>query len=510
MNVGPRPATLRVNDEIGGAPSVRVRRANDHDVDGRRDIVLYWMIAARRTQYNFALDRAVAWAHALGKPLVVLEALRVDYPWASDRLHRFILDGMRDNEARLARSPVRYYPYVEPAHGEGRGLLAAFAARAAIVITDEFPCFFLPRMVAAAAKSIDAPLEVVDGNGLMPLAATERDFYAAAHFRRYVQKSLATHLEQFPRKNAFARWRAPTTWTVPRAITKAWPRAAKKLLAGDAALLSRLPIDHDVPIATMRGGGDAAQRALRRFVRTRLDGYARQHNDPSADATSRMSPYLHFGHVSAHEIALAVFAHEGWSPDRMSQRATGARGGWWGMSEGAEAFLDQLIVWRELAYNTCAKRPKDYDRYASLPDWARSTLEKHARDPRPFVYTRADFEAGRTHDELWNAAQEQLRREGFYHNYLRMLWGKKILEWSKSPREALGSMIAIMNRWSLDGRNPNSYAGYFWTLGRYDRPWPERAIYGKVRSMSSERTAEKVDVERYLRDYAPKPPRADR
>lgn len=490
-------------DEIGGAPPVRVRRANAIDVDPNKEIVLYWMIAARRTSWNFALDRAVAWARALDKPLVVLEALRVDYPWASDRLHCFILDGMRDNDAHFADAPVTYHPYVEAARGKGRGLLAAFAERAAVVVTDEFPCFFLPRMVAAAAKAIDATLEVVDGNGLLPLAATERDFSMAAHFRRYAQKAFHEHLGHFPSKKPFAEWSAPTSWSVPARITRSWPRAAKRLLDGDPAALAALPIDHDVPVVSMRGGSDAAQKALRRFVRDRLDTYKETRNEPAADATSRMSPYLHFGHISAHEIAAAVFRHEDWSPDRMNPRATGSREGFWGMREGAEVFLDQLITWRELAYNTCAKHPKDYDRYSSLPEWARSTLEGHTRDPRPFVYSRADLEKARTHDPLWNAAQEQMRREGFFHNYMRMLWAKKILEWSKTPRAALGSMIAIMNRWSLDGRDPNSYAGYFWALGRYDRPWPERPVYGNVRSMSSDRTAEKVDVEPYLQKFDP-------
>ncbi len=167
------------------------------------------------------------------------------------------------------------------------------------------------------------------------------------------------------------------------------------------------------------------------------------------------------------------------------------------MSEGAEAFLDQLVVWRELAHTTCAQRP-DHDRYESLPDWARATLERHRGDRRPHLYTRRQLEEARTHDELWNAAQRQLTREGWFHNTMRMLWGKKILEWSRSPREALATMMAIMDRWSLDGRDPCSYAGYFWILGRYDRPWPERQVYGAVRSMSSARTAAKYDVARYL------------
>jgi deoxyribodipyrimidine photo-lyase len=191
--------------------------------------------------------------------------------------------------------------------------------------------------------------------------------------------------------------------------------------------------------------------------------------------------------------------HEGWSLGKLSAKATGSREGWWGVSPGAEAYLDQLLVWRELAFNTAARRPDTYDSYDSLPAWALATLADHAGDVRPFAYSRDQLEAAETHDPLWNAAQREMRRDGWFHNYMRMLWGKKILEWSASPRDALATMIHLMNRWSLDGRDPNSYAGYLWTLGRYDRPWPERQIYGKVRSMSSERTARKVRVREYLK-----------
>jgi deoxyribodipyrimidine photo-lyase len=172
------------------------------------------------------------------------------------------------------------------------------------------------------------------------------------------------------------------------------------------------------------------------------------------------------------------------------------------MSAGAEARLDELVTWRELGFNMAARRD-DYDRYESLPDWARKTLEKHQRDRRPTVYSLEDFEAAATHDPLWNAAQRQLVREGRIHNYLRMLWGKKILEWSASPRDALETMIELNNRFALDGRDPNSYSGIFWCLGRYDRAWgPERPIFGTVRYMSSENTARKLHVTQYLRRYA--------
>ncbi len=193
---------------------------------------------------------------------------------------------------------------------------------------------------------------------------------------------------------------------------------------------------------------------------------------------------------------------EDWSPGRLADRPTGSREGWWGASGEAEGFLDEIVTWRELGYNMAAKRA-DHDRYESLPAWARATLEDHLGDERAQVYDLAAFEHAQTHDALWNAAQRQLVREGRIHNYVRMLWGKKILEWTRTPRDALRVMIELNNKYALDGRDPNSYSGIFWCLGRYDRPWgPERAIFGKVRYMSSENTARKVRVADYLRKYA--------
>jgi deoxyribodipyrimidine photo-lyase len=191
----------------------------------------------------------------------------------------------------------------------------------------------------------------------------------------------------------------------------------------------------------------------------------------------------------------------GWSEDHLAPKATGSNTGWWGVPPSVEAYLDQLLTWRELGYNSCALTD-NYDRYESLPNWAQKTLADHANDKRPHLYTLEQFETARTHDTLWNAAQRQLVREGRIQNYLRMLWGKKILEWTASPREALEILIQLNNKYALDGRNPNSYSGLFWVLGRYDRAWgPERPIFGKIRYMSSDNTARKIDVRQYVKTW---------
>jgi len=484
-------------------PTSRLSACNEAPVRPERDFVLYWMVATRRAAWSFALERAVERARELDRPLVVLEALRCDYRWASDRLHRFVLDGMADNARALARRRVLYYPYVEPRPGAGRGLLAALASRAAVVVTDDFPTFFVPRMVAAAARRLDVLLERVDSNGLLPMRAASTVFPSAYAFRRHLQKTLADHLAAPPAADPLARLALPRLEALPPAVLRRWPAADRALLAGGDAALAGLPIDHRVGPIELRGGPRAAEARLARFLDDGIDRYADQRNDPEREATSRLSPYLHFGHVSVHQILAALAARETWSTSSLSRRATGQREGFWGLSAPIEAFLDQLVTWREVGFNLAAQRP-DHASYASLPAWAQATLDRHRGDRRRWVYDLAALDEARTHDPLWNAAQTQLRREGRIHNYLRMLWGKKVLEWSPTPEAALDTLIALNDRYAVDGRDPNSYSGIGWILGRYDRPWaPERPIFGRIRYMSSDNTARKLRVRGYLERFAP-------
>jgi deoxyribodipyrimidine photo-lyase len=397
---------------------------------------------------------------------------------------------------------VHYYPYVEPHPGAGKGLLAKLAASACVVVTDEFPCFFLPRMVASAARQLSVRLEQVDSNGLLPLRASPHDFPTAYSFRRFLQKTLPKHLADFPRPDPLARRKLPPLGQSLRNVQRHWPPAGATLLRGDVSALAALPIDHSVRVATIRGGRDAAQARLRYFLKNGLPHYDAARNEPGQDVTSGLSAFLHFGHISAHQVFRQVMATANWRPDNLAVRVTGSRQGWWGASVQVEAFLDQLVTWRELGYNFCAHRA-DYARYVSLPAWTKKTLAEHARDEREYVYSLEQFEQARTHDALWNAAQVQLVREGRIHNYLRMLWGKKILEWSRSPRRALEIMIELNNKYALDGRDPNSYSGIFWCMGRYDRPWgPERPVFGTVRYMSSQNTARKLRIKSYIRLHA--------
>lgn len=493
---------------MAAIPELRLESCNDRPIRPGGEFVLYWMIAFRRTHWNFALDQAIVRAKELQRPLVILEALRCDYPWASDRLHRFVLEGMAEKVRQLEAARVLYYPYVERAIGEGKGLLVALARHACLVVTDDFPCFFLPRMIHAASKRLPVCLEKIDSNGLLPLRASEQVFTTAHSFRRFLQKNLPIHLAHFPKADPLARLDLPKLKTLPKEITKRWPAASLKWLEGPPSP-AELPINHNIVAATgpeaLHGGEMIARGKWRAFLARKIGAYGEVRNQPEHDGTSGMSPYLHFGHISAHQMFHDLMSREKWSEAKLAHRADGSRQGWWGVRAPAEQFLDQLVTWREVGFNFSSHR-EDYDRYQSLPEWALRTLGQHARDERQFVYTLRHFASARTHDPLWNAAQRQLVTEGRMHNYLRMLWGKKILEWSETPEHALETMIELNNRYALDGRNPNSYSGIFWCLGRYDRPWgPERPIFGNVRYMSSENTARKLQVKDYLRKYGEAP-----
>jgi deoxyribodipyrimidine photo-lyase len=481
----------------------RVRALNERRVRPGGSWVLYWMTSFRRAGSNFALDRAIEHARSLEQPLIVLEALRVGYPWASDRLHTFILQGMAENARRFEGSAVTYVPYVETEKDEGKGLVEALAAKASVIVVDDWPCFFVPHMQAALASRVEVLVESVDSNGLYPMHETQRVFSTAHSFRTHLQKSLAPFLTQLPVEHPLDGLTLPKA-DVPRAITSRWSRAPKDLLAANAEAIAALPIDHSVPAVAMVGGSAAAEARMQLFVSKKLDHYADARSEPEVDGTSALSPYLHFGHLSVHQVFRAITHREKWSAKTLGKSVGGAKEGWWQLAPSTEAFIDELVTWRELAFNMSSHRPDAYAALDSLPQWALATHQAHAHDVRETVYSREAFETAQTHDPLWNATQRQLVRDGWFHNYLRMLWGKKILQWSKTPQEALDTMEHLMNKYSLDGRDPVSYSGFLWVLGRYDRAWgPERKIFGKVRYMSSDNTAKKISVKGFLKKYGP-------
>jgi deoxyribodipyrimidine photo-lyase len=485
-------------------PSERVRVINPWPVDASKSFVLYWMTAFRRTRFNFALQRAVGLAEELQKPLVILESIRCNYRWSSDRFHQFLLDGMIDNGSEIGKSKALYCAFVEPASGSGHGLLEEFANHSCAIVADDFPCFFHPALYQRIASRWSCSVELVDSNTIVPMRATDRTFTVAHSYRRYMQKEFSQGVPVFPVETPLKLLKVPRLAKLPTSITERWPvwtanEAVKQL---KSVGLSSLPINHSILPTGEPGGSVEGLKVLNRFVEKRLNLYQEARNEPEQDGSSCLSPYLHFGQISPHEVFSRIATASDWEP-RLLGKPNGKMGGFWNMGDNAEAFIDQLLTWREIGFNQCWRDPK-YDRFESLPEWAKRTLQEHEKDTRPWLYCLEQFESAATHDSLWNAAQNQLKREGRIHNYLRMLWGKKILHWSESPHEALRIMIELNNKYALDGRDPNSYSGIFWVLGRYDRAWgPERPVFGKIRYMTSESTQSKFHVKQYIATYKP-------
>jgi deoxyribodipyrimidine photo-lyase len=475
---------------------VRVRRLNQAPIHRGGDYVLLWMQGVRRLESSHALDYAARCATELGVPLVAYEGLRLDYPWSSQRISTFVLEGMRDNAVSARALPLHYWPFVERTPNEGRGLLRRIAARACLVVTDDFPCFILPEQSAALA-SIDRPLYAVDGNSIVPLAALGDPPYAANHLRRRIHKVFR---EAWAHRSS---GRVSLEGLKTRTLEAPFELAA---LDDPKALGEALPIDSSVgAVASRPGGRAAALRALDEFIRVGLPIYAEERSIPAPPQQmhgSGLSPYLHFGHLAIEEVVAAVFAaaeargHE----LRFDEGSLAKRAGFFSLDPNVDSFLDEAITWRDVGYVWHWKRRKDTRSLdAALPKWAQETLTAHAGDRRSHTYGLAEWESASTHDPLWNAAQRELVHTGSIHNYLRMLWGKKVIEWSQTPEEAYQTLVHLNNKYALDGRNPNSYTGILWCFGLFDRPWaPERPVFGSVRYMSSESTAKKFKLQSYL------------
>jgi deoxyribodipyrimidine photo-lyase len=433
----------------------------------------------------------------------VLEGLGLRYPYPSVRHHRFLLDGMAHNAAELSARNVTCVTHVASQPGAGRGLLHTLSAQACALVTDQTAMPFLRGLAGCAAR---APVQAiaVDSVGLLPLSATPRAFPTAHGFRRHLQRTLPAHLEHAPHPDPTAAVALPSDPALPDLGPWAADVGIGGLPAGlDPSDLSRLPIDQGVGAVSCRGGAGAAVERWRGFLRDDLPGYAEGRNHPDDDGASGLSPWLHHGHISPFQILAELGEAAGWHPASLTPGGKGSRTGWWGLPPGQEAFLDELVTWREVGQSFVWHTP-DAHTWASLPDWARATLEAHAADPRPELYDRDTLEQARTDDEIWNAAQRQLVTTGRMHNYLRMLWGKKVLQWSAHPHDALETLLYLNDKYALDGRDPNTLAGVGWVFGRFDRAWgPERPIFGKIRYMTSQSTARKLRLRRYLQTWAP-------
>jgi deoxyribodipyrimidine photo-lyase len=452
---------MKTLESILSDPRLTVRRAGAPDPEGR--CVVYWMQRAQRAVDNPALNAAINTGNCLGKPVVVFFQLLPHAHHANQRHYQFLVEGLGDIAAELRKKKVGLVVRRLPDHG-----LLRFCSevRPCLVISDENPLTEAERTKTKIAQKLSVPFWTVDADVVVPSRLFNKEHYAARTIRPKIQALLPQFLRKVENPTAKVAWRAPS-----RLVS----------LTPSLTLLNDFPIDRGVaPSAYFHGGSGAALRALERFLRYRLRGYATQRNKPDLDGTSQLSPYLHFGQISVHRIAIAARNSDAPAEDR-------------------RAFLEELIVRRELAVNF-VRFNRDYENFDACEPWADVTHRKHAHDRRPFMYSEKQLESAETHDPLWNAAQKQMTLTGWMHGYLRMYWAKKILEWTESPQVAYQIAVQLNDRYELDGRDPNGYAGIAWAIvGKHDRAWgPERLVYGKIRYMSYSSTSRKFDCKTYI------------
>ncbi len=450
-------------DKLKSDPRVTARRTGEPDADGR--CVVYWMQRAQRGLDNPALDVAINAANELKKPLAVFFGLHPGYPNGNLRHYAFLVEGLAETKKRIEARGAAFVFRPYPNHDL---ILFCDEVKAALVVGDENPMREPEAWRRSAAKKLRVPLWTVDADAIVPSKFLEKEEYAARTIRPKIHKLLPGFFVPLENPKARHKWNEADL-----------PESAP---IDEEKLLSELPLDHSVqPVKQFKGGTSAGLNLLKQFVSDRLTNYDTDRNLPHLSGTSMLSAYLHFGQLGPHTVALAV---------RDSDAPTKAK----------EAYLEELIVRRELAINFVARNP-NYDKLEGCHEWALKTLREHSRDEREYLYTDAQFENAETHDELWNAAQTEMVVTGRMHGYLRMYWAKKILEWTKSPEEAFDIAVRLNDRYELDGRDPNGYTGVAWSIGgKHDRPWgPERPIFGLIRYMNRNGCERKFDVKAYIR-----------
>ena len=441
----------------------------------RAAFVLYWMQAAQRAAENPALSWAAARADELGLPLVAAFIIS-DYPGATRAHYRWMLSGLAETARTLRDAGVGFVLRT----GQPVSIISELARDAAMIVTDFSPVRWSLAARSSLARESGIPVHMVDGESVIPSrAASPKREWAARTFRLKVEGAIQHYADAAPLPVPVPRRSAsgltPDSIPFPDIPDAAMNPSRPKSGVQFNELYSGQRID-------LPSGTNAALARLERFVKTGLDSYDRDRNEPLLDGTSALSPYLHFGQISPLAVLRTAKAHGG---------------------AGYPAFAEQLVVRRELARNFVLYSPDSYDRYEGLPAWAREALAASAGDRRHYLYTREQFERAGTHDPYWNAAQTQLVRTGTIHNYMRMYWGKMILAWSASPDEAFYTALYLNDTWALDGRDPNGYTGVAWCFGLHDRPWPARPVFGTIRSMTASGLKKKFDADAYARSWAP-------
>ncbi len=469
MSIANQVALPRGLQRLLDDPRVTVRTTPGSNGLPRQDggCVVYWMQRAQRGTDNAAVDVAVHAANELGLPLVVYFAAIANFPSANLRHYAFLNQGLPDIEADLAERNIAFIMRRFPNESHEQ----FFAdVNAALVIGDENPMRGPEAWRRTLAERLTAPFWTVDTDVIVPSKLLEKEQYAAYIIRPRLYKRLPDFLVPYENPHAQHAWSRPANFKSDSAhedITQGWPDLDRSIL----------------PVDAWKGGAHAAGARLKHFVDHLLGNYDAARNKPEVDGTSRLSPYLHFGHIGPMTIMLAVDAALKKNPALQGNR---------------DGFVNELVVWRELAVNFVKYNP-NYDNPVCAENWARASLAEHERDERERLYTLKQLERGETYDDLWNAAQTQMVQFGWMHNYMRMYWAKKILEWTPDIPTAMKYAIALNDRYELDGRDPNGYSGIAWSMvGKFDRPWFDRPVFGKIRYMSGGSTGKKFNSKLYI------------
>jgi len=420
------------------------------------------MQASQRAECNHALEYAIAKANELEKPLVVFFGITDLFPEANERHYHFMLEGLQEVEASLRQRGIRMIIW----HKSPKLGIIELSNDAILVVTDRGYLGIQRDWRSQVAEQIEARLIQIESDVVVPVQVTSpKEEYSAATLRPKLRKVLRRFLVPLKENR-------PTRGSLSLGFESFDVTDVKKAL-------SNLDIDRTIkPVTWLHGGLREAKRHLNIFLKHRLNHYQKLKNDPTVDMLSNMSPYLHFGQISPLHIALQVLSSN---------------------SLGKQAYLEELIIRRELSINF-AYYNQNYDSPKGLPKWAEETLTKHEKDKREYVYTLDELEHGKTHDPYWNAAQLQMVITGKMHGYMRMYWGKKILEWSETPEDAYEKALFLNNKYELDGRDPNGFAGIAWCFGKHDRPWPERLVFGKVRYMNANGLRRKFHIDDYVKN----------
>jgi len=447
-------------------PRITIRREGAPLKDGK--CIVYWMQRAQRGVDNPAVDLAIAIGNQLNLPVIAYFSAISNFPHANLRHYTFLNQGLADIEEDLAERNVTFVVR-RPPNNSLEALLREVDA--AMVLGDENPCREPERWRKVLARRLDLPFWTVDADVVVPSSVFPKHQYMLHIMRPKLNAELPKYLVPLPGTQARKTWPRPRdfeSFAARNDVTEGWRN-----------------LDRSVrPVDSFTGGTHAALKRLNHFIKNQLADYDRQRNHPEVDGTSQMSPYLHFGHISPLTIALAV--------DDAVKRGAASQA-------ARDSYINELIGWRELSVNF-VKHVPNYDSVECAPEWAQKTLREHARDRRDPIYTLEQLERAETYDELWNAAQMQMVKMGWMHNYLRMYWAKKILEWTPNPAKAWEYAVILNDKYELDGRDPNGYNGIAWAIGGvHDRPWFDRPIFGTIRYMSGGSTGKKFDSKRYIR-----------